>query len=133
MITYIFILLICLAGDLTFNIWYIDTFHTMPFGVKLLATGISVLFIGGYSIIKYRWRGLILWPATILFWALMKDATIGLWFHQNIFYLSETTQPDRTILVIANNGILYTLFKLCAFGVFFGLIRHKYYERPFEP
>jgi len=121
---YFTILSILLLCDLVYNIWYIRKYRTLGFARKTILTAISGTLLAGVSIALFKWYGLLLWPFSVILWATIKDAVIGVWFHRNPFYLSETTQPDKWLLKYFGNGTLYLFFKIVCLIFFSGLLRY---------
>ena len=110
---------ITLLAYIFFNILWIDARNGLENDIKIVATSGCMIFLFIAGIIAVKSDGAKLWcvilliPISIIFWATMVDFFIGLAFHGNPFYLSNTW-PDSKIIKVVQNGQLYAIFKLIA-------------------
>ena len=102
---------ITLLSYLIFSIGWISIAHTMPALPKIIGTSVCALVVVVYGIVKLKRKFWNVIPLSLFMWAFVVDSVIGTWFHGSLFYLSETTWPDRIILEIFHNGVLYALLK----------------------
>lgn len=110
------------------NLVWIDARNGLEKDIKIVATSGCMIFLLIAAVINAKeagipiWKVLLIIPLSIVSWALLMDYMIGLTFHGNPFYLSDTW-PDS---LIEMPGELYYILKSTAAIVFSGLL---YYIR----
>ena len=101
-----------LLSYLIFSITWISVAHTMPVLPKIIGTSVCVMVVVVIAWYRARsWKLICLLPISFFIWITVVDASIGLWFHKDIFYMSVDTWPDNWTVQIVQNGEGYAIFK----------------------
>jgi hypothetical protein len=123
-IIYFAALLLVVIAKVSFDGYYIIKNGTLGKKVKVIVTTAGMILLASLSIYLLGVRGLLLWPMSITGYSLLFNLIYGIVMHGNPLYMSETTWPDKQLLVLFNNGFIYCLSMAIATLVFGGLINY---------
>lgn len=123
-IIYFAALLLVVAMKAVFDINYITKKGTLGKKVKMIVTAWCMISMAILSYTLIGLKGLLLWPMSVTAFSMLFNMVYGMAMHRNIFYMSETTWPDKQLLVLFNNGFIYCLSMAIATLVFGGLINY---------
>jgi hypothetical protein len=90
-----------------FDINYLKEHGTIGKKVKMIVTGWCMIAMAILSYTLIGVKGIYLWPMSITGFTVLFNIIFGYFVHNDIFYMSETTWPDKQLLSIFKSGANY--------------------------
>ena len=117
-------LLMIVAIKATFDIDYLRKHGTIGEKVKMIVTVWCMIAMAILSYTLIGVKGIYLWPMSITGFTVLFNMIFGYFVHNDIFYMSETTWPDKQLLSIFKSGVNYLIVMSIA-TILFGLLIFK--------